>query len=97
MHARIVRFTDVTPETIERVTQRVEQSDGPPPGVESKAMKLFFDESQGTAVFIAFFEDEQKMRDADSTLKNMDASDTPGTRASIDMAEVVIERQAVGS
>jgi hypothetical protein len=31
MHARVVRFTDVTPERIEEVVSRVEESDGPPP------------------------------------------------------------------
>jgi hypothetical protein len=33
------------------------------------------------------------MRDADSVFQQMDSSDTPGTRASIDMAEVKIERE----
>jgi hypothetical protein len=94
MHARVVRFTDVTPERIEEVVQRVEESEGPPPGVDSSAMKLFYDESQETAIFVAFFDDEQKMRDADSAFQQMDSGDTPGTRASIDMAEVKIEREA---
>ncbi len=31
MHARVVRFTDVTQETIDRVIAQVEESDGPPP------------------------------------------------------------------
>jgi hypothetical protein len=94
MHARIVRFTDVSPDNIKRVTQMVEESDGPPPGVESTGMKLFYDESQGTAVFVGFFEDEQKMRDADAVFQQMDAGDTPGSRASVDMAEAVIERDS---
>jgi hypothetical protein len=92
MHARVVRFTDVTPETIARVMSNVEESDGPPPGVESTGMKLLYDEGQGTAVFVGFFENEQKMRDADAIFQAMDASDTPGTRASIDQCEVKIER-----
>ncbi len=92
MHARVVRFTDVTPETVDRVIAMVEESDGPPPGVESNGMKLLYDESQGTAVFIGFFEDEEKMRAADQVFEQMDASETPGTRASIDRCEVKIER-----
>lgn len=94
MHARVVRFTDVTPEQISNMVSRVEESDGPPPGVDSSAMKLLFDADQGTAVFIGFFDTEQQMRDADSVLRDMDASDTPGTRASIDQCEVKIERSA---
>lgn len=94
MHARAVRFTNVTPEQIDAVRTRVEEADGPPPGVESSAMKLLYDSEQGTAIFVGFFETEQQMRDAAAVLEQMDASDTPGTRASIDQCEVVIERSA---
>ena len=94
MHARVVRFTDVTPETIEKVIAQVEESDGPPPGVESTGMQFLVDESQGTAVFIGFFETEAKMKAADEVFEQMDASETPGTRASVDQCEVKIEREA---
>lgn len=94
MHARAVRFTDVTQAQVDAVKQRVEEAEGPPPGVESSAMKLLYDADQGTAIFIGFFETEQQMRDAAAVLEQMDASDTPGTRASIDQCEVVIERSA---
>jgi hypothetical protein len=94
MHARAVRFTDVTSDRIAEIKSRIEESDGPPPGVNASAMKLLFDEEQGTAVFIAFFDSEDDMRSADEALQNMDASETPGTRASIDRCEVVIEREA---
>ena len=57
-------------------------------------MKLLYDESQGTAIFIGFFETEEKMREAAAVLEQMDASETPGTRASIDQCEVKIERTA---
>ena len=94
MHARVVRFTDVTPETIEKVVAMVEESDGPPPGVESTGMKLLYDEAQGTSVFVGFFEDEEKMRAADEIFEQMDVAETPGTRASVDHCEVKIERDA---
>ena len=94
MHARAVRFTDVTPEQVDAVIKRVEEADGPPPGVESSSMKLLYDSDQGTAIFVGFFDTEQQMRDAAAALEQMDASDTPGTRASIDQCEVVIERSA---
>ena len=93
MHARVVRFTDVTPETIEKVVAQVEESDGPPPGVESTGMQFLVDESQGTAIFVGFFESEDKMRAANEVFSQMDASDTPGTRASVDQCEVKIERE----
>ena len=94
MYARIVRFTDVTPETIEKVVAMVEESDGPPPGVDSTGMQLLFDEDHGTAVFVGYFETEEAMRAADQIFEQMDPSETPGKRASVDHAEVKIEREA---
>ena len=94
MYARVVRFTDVTPERIAEVTSRVEESEGPPPGVDSSAMKLLVDEDQGTAIFIGFFDSEDKLRDGSAVLEQMDAGETPGTRASVDLCEVKMERSA---
>ena len=94
MHARVVRFTGVTPERIAEITKQVEESPGPPPGVDSTSMKLLYDASQETAIFVGFFENEEKMREADAVFEQMDASDTPGSRASVDRAEVKIERSA---
>ena len=94
MYARAVRFTDVTQERIDAVKARVDEAGGPPEGVRSTGMKLLYDADQSTAIFIGFFASEQDMRDADEILRNMDASDTPGTRASMDQAEVVMERDA---
>jgi hypothetical protein len=92
MHARVVRFTGVAPDRIAQIVKQVEESDGPPPGVESVGMQLLVDEAQGTAVFIGYFETEEKMRDASAVFEQMDASETPGTRASVDMCEVELER-----
>ena len=92
MHARVVRFTDVTPERIAEIGSRIEQEEGPPEGVDSTGFQLLVDEQQGTAIFIGLFEDEQKMRDADAVFQQMDPSMTPGTRASIDQCEIKLER-----
>jgi hypothetical protein len=94
MYARVVRFTDVSQDRINEVVSRVDESDGPPPGVDASGMKLLIDESQGTAIFIAFFETEEKMRDADAVFEQMDPGETPGTRASVDHCDVKIERTA---
>jgi hypothetical protein len=92
MHARVVRFTNVTPERIEAISKRVEEEGGPPPGVESSGFKLLVDESQGTALFIGFFDDEEKLRRSSEVLEQMDPADTPGERASVDLCEVRVER-----
>ena len=94
MHARVVRFTGVDEATIDRVKARIQEEEGPPPGVRATSMKMMFDADQGTAVFVAFFGNEKDLRDADTVLGQMDVGDTPGTRASVDRCEVVIEREA---
>ena len=92
MYARVVRFTDVSPERIDEIVARVEERGGPPEGVDARGMKLFVDQDQGTAIFVGFFESEEKLRAANEVFEQMDASETPGTRASIDLCEVKIER-----
>jgi hypothetical protein len=92
MHVRAVRFTDVSPDAIANIKSRIDEEGGPPEGVESTGFKLLYDESQGTAIFLGFFADEEKMRAAHAIFDQMDASDTPGTRASVDQCEVAIER-----
>ena len=94
MYARAVRFTDVTPERVDEIVKRVEESDGPPPGVPASGMQLLYDENQGTAIFIGFFASEDDLRQGNEALQQMDASETPGTRASVDLCEVTIERDA---
>ena len=92
MHARLVRFTDVTPERIAEIVARVGESDEPPHGVDSTGFTLFVDEAQGSAIFAGYFETEEKMRDASAVFDQMDSSETPGTRASVDLCEVKAER-----
>jgi hypothetical protein len=91
MYARVVRFTEVSPERISEIVAQVQESDGPPPGVDSTGFQLFVDEAQGTAIFVGFFETEEKMRDASAVFEQMDPSETPGTRASVDLCEVKAE------
>jgi hypothetical protein len=91
MYARVVRFTDVTAERISEIEGRVEE-EGPPSGVDASGVELFVDEAQGTAIFVGYFETEQKMRDASAVFEQMDSSETPGTRASVDRCEVKVQR-----
>ena len=94
MYARVVRFTGVSPERIEEIKARVEEADGPPEGVPSTGFQLLYDESQGTAVFVGYFASAEDMRTGAEVLEQMDPSDTPGTRASIDSCEVKAEAEA---
>jgi hypothetical protein len=94
MYARVVRFTDVTKEAIDGILARIETEGGPPEGVDSTGVKLLYDAQQGTALFVGYFENAEKMAAADAVLDAMDPSETPGTRASVDQCEVIVERDS---
>ena len=92
MFVRVVRFTGVTAERVESLVARIEET-GPPPGTPVKRLQLIFDETQGTAVVLQYFEDEASLRAGAETFAAMDAAETPGTRASVDAGELKVERQ----
>jgi hypothetical protein len=92
MYARVVRFTDVSPERVAEINERVESEGGPPPDVPAKSLTVVVDESQSTAVVVLFFDSEEDMRKGDEALNQMDAGETPGTRASVDQGEVKVQR-----
>ena len=93
MYVRVVRFTDVSAERIEGLLARVEESDGPPPGVPATGLKILIDGDQGTAVVLQYFATEEDMKAGAAAFSAMDASETPGTRASVDMCEIKLERE----
>jgi hypothetical protein len=92
MHVRAVRFTDVSAERIQELLSRVEESEGPPPDVNATGLNILFDEAQGTAVVLQHFESAEDMEAGAQLFSAMDSSETPGTRASVDMCEVKLER-----
>ena len=87
MHVRVVRFTDVTPDKVDELVARIEESDGPPPGVPATGLQLLYDADQGTAVVLQHFDTADDMRAGNEAFGAMDPSETPGTRASVDMSE----------
>jgi hypothetical protein len=92
MYVRAVRFTDVSAERMQGLLTRIEESDGPPPGVPATGLKALFDSAQGTAVVLQYFESAEDMKAGGQVFDAMDPSETPGTRASVDMCEVRLER-----
>ena len=94
MYVRVVRFTDVKPDKIAELKARIDESDGPPPGVNTTGLQVLLDQSTGTAVVLQHFPTAEDMEAGARVFEAMDASETPGTRASIDMCEVAIDVQA---
>jgi hypothetical protein len=91
---RVVRFTDVRPEQLYEMQSRIQESDGPPPGVPSTGIKVLVDESQGTALVLQYYATAEDMETGGRILGAMDASETPGTRASVDACEIKVEMDA---
>jgi hypothetical protein len=91
MHMRVVRFTDVDPDRVVQLVSQIEESGGPPPGVKATGLQILLDRDQRTSVVVQLFDNEQDMRDSEAAFDAMDASETPGTRSSIDRCEVLRE------
>ena len=94
MYVRVVRFTDVSAERIDQLVARINEADGPPPGVRTSGLKICFDEAQGTAISIQEFATAEDMEEGARVLGAMDAAETPGTRVSVDACEVQLELKA---
>jgi hypothetical protein len=91
VHVRVVRFTDVTPERMEAMTTRINEGGGPPPEVPASRLQALFDEAQGTAVVLQYFETAEDLDAGAKVLGAMDSSETPGQRASVDACEQKLE------
>ena len=92
MYARVVRFTDVDPDHVaRRLAEAGDERPGEVPDIPAKKVQILHDADQRTAIVIQVFETADDMAAAEGPLDSMDASETPGTRASIDRCEVKAE------
>ncbi|MBI5103656.1 MAG: hypothetical protein HZB46_01450 [Solirubrobacterales bacterium] len=91
MFVRVVRFTDVAAERMDGLQARIESEGGPPPGVNAKGLQVIYDRDQGTAVVLQLFDSKEDLDQGAAVFAAMDPSDTPGTRASVDAGERVVD------
>ena len=92
MFVRAGRVTDVTAERVEALAARIDET-GPPPGVPIKKLQMLFDDAQGTALVLQYFDNEEDLRAGGETFAAMDPSETPGNRVSVDTGELRVERE----
>jgi hypothetical protein len=93
MYVRVVRFTDVATERVDALLARIEQEDGPPPGIPVTGLQVLLDEGQRTAVVLQLFDSAEDMRAGGEAFAAMDAGETPGRRVSVDACEVKLDRR----
>jgi hypothetical protein len=79
---------------LQSVLARIKESGGPPPEVPSTGLTVLFDEAQGTVVVLQHFATAEDMDAGAKVMNAMDASETPGSRASVDMCELMFEMEA---
>ena len=91
---RVVRFTDVSADRVNQLLADIEAADGPPPGVPTTGLKIMFDQDQGTAVVLQYFNTAEDMETGAKAFSAMDPAETPGTRASVDTCEIKLELDA---
>lgn len=91
MHVRIVRFTDVDPQRAEEMVARIDESEGPPPGITATGLQMVLDADQRTAVVIQTFDSAEDMSSSEAAFDAMDSAETPGTRASVDRGELKLD------
>ncbi len=94
MNVRVVRFTDVSAERLDGVLARIRESGGPPPEVAATGLTVLFDEAQRTAVVLQYFATAEDMEAGAKVMAAMDASETPGARASVDMCGLKLELES---
>jgi hypothetical protein len=81
----------VDAQRMQQLLARVKEAGGPPPGVPSTGLKILFDEADGTAVVLQEFATAEDMDAGGKVFAAMDSTETPGTRASVDMCELKLE------
>ncbi len=96
MFVRVVRFTDVTADRMEGLVSEIKEAEGPPAGIPTTGLQVLFDEALGTAVVLQLFETAEDMRVGAEAFAAMDPSETPGTRASVDMCETKVDIRVSG-
>src|SRR4051812_8647635 len=94
MNVRVVRFTDVDPQRVRDMIASIDESEGPPEGVKTSGMQILLDEDQRTSIVLQFFDNAEDMASSEQAFDSMDASDTPGNRASVDRTELLRELKA---
>ena len=98
MFVRIARFEGGDPskvdETSGRVRSMMDEGDVPPGLEDARRSMMLVDRRTGVGLGLTFFDDEESMRRGDQALNAMTPpADTSGSRSSVEMYEVAIDRE----
>ena len=96
MYARVVRFEGASAGAPDALAQEINSADGPPEGVKANRIRMLADRSSGTMYVVTYFDSEEDMQAADAVFNEMSPppDSGAGTRAGVDMCEVLVDREA---
>ena len=93
MYARVATFEDSDPAELQIALDAISASDGPPPGVDAHRITVFASEA-GKVFVVAAFETREEMDRANEALNAMSPpAGSMGRRVSIDLTEVMLDRE----
>ena len=98
MFVRIARFEGGDParvdEAVARVRSMMDEGDTPPGLEGARRSMMLVDRRTGVGLGVTFFDDEDAMRRGDQALNEMTPpAGMTGTRSSVEMYEVAIDRE----
>jgi hypothetical protein len=99
MYARVVRFEGSSPDAADAMAREINQADGPPEGIDSKAIRMLADRESGVIYVVTYYETEEAMKAADAVFNEMSPPSEAGVgrRASVDFCELLVDREAPAS
>jgi hypothetical protein len=94
MYARVARWEGSSSEELKAISDQINSSDGPPPGVPGKGIMMLVDEASGTSLAIALFETAEDLETGDAALNDMSPpGESQGRRVSVEKYEVTADRR----
>ena len=95
MYARVVSWEGGDADAIRANAAEIEQrsAEGPPPGVPAKGLMFLMDPDGGKAMIMSLFDSEEDMQQGDAVLSEMSPTTPMGSRTSVGLYEVAIERR----
>jgi hypothetical protein len=93
MLARVTTWEGGTADGIRAASDEMRSNvaQGPPPGVKSTGLTMLADPGSGRVMMIGLFADRDDLRESEAALEAMNPPEGMGTRASVEVWELVTE------
>ena len=94
MYARVARWEGSNADAQRAMSDMINASEEPPPGVPASGIIVLNDSDNGRSLVIGLFETEDDLRAGDEALKGMDRPpEAAGDVSSVELYEVAVDRR----